>query len=130
MIKILIQIIIPATIASTYFVLWLWSRRRIKARIKNTGDRKKYRRFFNRFIGTFFAPLFLSSAVIDSILFADLKQLDALGLTNFVLRIVLLFSQLIFSILTFRRLRLLIIHLKRSSADKLMADYAKFKYWD
>jgi hypothetical protein len=77
-------------------------------------------------MGGFFAPIFLFGTLTPIMIFIDTDTLLGINLLNFILRIVLLCVQTLYSILVFRRLKIILIRLKRSTVDIILLDIEKY----
>lgn len=126
MAKTIIQIIMTVIPISAYIITWLWTRRLIIIKINNKTERKKYSRFINEQMAGFFAPIFLFGTLLPIVVYVDTETLLGINLFNFILRIVLLCVQTLYSILVFRRLKIILIRLKRSPVDIILLDIDKY----
>jgi hypothetical protein len=126
MAKTIIQIIMTLIPITAYIITWLWTRRLIRLKITNKTEKKKYSRFINEQMGGFFAPIFLFGTLTPIMIFIDTDTLLGINLLNFILRIVLLCVQTLYSILVFRRLKIILIRLKRSTVDIILLDIEKY----
>ena len=87
-----------------YIAVLFWTNKLINNKIKNKPNRKKYKKYFNKELGLFFFPFMAGTALL---LFAFNKPTlkETLPLINFILRFIVLLTQIILAVMVFPKVR-------------------------
>lgn len=103
----------------------LWTNRLINSKITNKTNRKRYKKYFNKEMGNFFAPLFLIVVIISTMIEPGDGEFKGLYLFAFILKIILLIVQVVYSTMVFIELKENVINLLTKTEDEAMADIPK-----
>lgn len=117
-----IQIILSIIPVIIYLIIWLWTRRLISSKLTNRGDKKKYSKYFNKRLGEFFASIFLFFIVISVSIFPKENQFKGAELVNYILRLMLLIVQAVYSVIVFPSIKRLISNLKNGDTTDILKD--------
>lgn len=118
----LTPIIISITPILAYTILFIWTNWLINSKLTNKDDRKRYKKFFNKRLGTFFAPIFLFSVLLATVLFPKPDTWVTFGIILFALKVVNMFLQGAISYMMFNSIRDSIYKLRHDTVENILND--------